>query len=310
MVKMKGKKRDLISIADLTGSEIREIFRLARKLKSKKGFTTALKGKTLGLIFQKPSVRTRASFQVGIYQLGGRVIYLGPDDVGLGQREMVRDVAVTLSRYLDGIVLRTFSHQTIEEMAEFSTVPVINGLSDLFHPCQALSDIYTIKEKKKTLKGLKISFIGDGNNVCHSLIYAVSKLGLNLTVATPRGYEPKEEILNRADLESAKTGAKINLTNSPLKAANNADIVYTDVWVSMGDEGSRTERLKDFKPYQLNSILIKKAKSACLIMHCLPAHRGQEITSEVIDGPNSIVFDQAENRLHIQKAILLWLLRK
>ncbi|MEA3560670.1 MAG: ornithine carbamoyltransferase [Candidatus Omnitrophota bacterium] len=305
---MKKKKRNLISLADLTASEIRQIFSLTKRMKSKKGFTTALKGKTLGLVFQKPSLRTRVSFEAGMYELGGRVVYLGPGDAGLDKRESVKDTARVLSRYLDGIVARTFSQQTIDNLAEFSTIPVINGLSNLFHPCQVLSDIYTIKEKKKILRGLKITFIGDGNNVCRSLIYAASKLGMNLTIATPRGYEPGQDILNKADLETIKSGSKITLTNNPLKAINNADIVYTDVWVSMGDEGSRLQRLKDFKSYQLNSTLFKKAKPDCLVMHCLPAHRGEEITAEVIDGPNSIVFDQAENRLHVQKAILLTLL--
>ncbi|MEA3329108.1 MAG: ornithine carbamoyltransferase, partial [Candidatus Omnitrophota bacterium] len=305
---VKKKKKNLTSILDLTVSEINQIFSLTRKMKSKKSFTTALKGKILGLVFQKPSLRTRISFEAGMYQLGGRVVYLGPGDAGLDKREPVEDIARILSGYLDGIVARTFSQQTVDNLAEFSTIPVINGLSNLLHPCQVLSDIYTIKEKKKTLKGLKVAFIGDGNNVCRSLIYAAAKLGINLTIVVPKGYEPGRDVVKKADSELMKSGSKITVTNNPFRAINNADIIYTDVWVSMGDENSRAQRLKDFKPYQLNSVLFKKAKPDCLVMHCLPAHRGEEITAEIIDGPNSIVFDQAENKLHVQKAILLMLL--
>lgn len=301
--------KDLISIADLGLDKIRRILELAKELKSQRSFSDLpLRGKSLGLIFQKPSVRTRVSFEVGMAQLGGKTVYLSPDDIRLGQREDIKDVAKTLSRYLDGIVIRTFSHQVVLELAEYSTIPVINGLSDLFHPCQVLSDLYTIEEKKGKFKGIKLAFIGDGNNVCHSLLYGCSKVGIDLSIATPKGYEPKRDIIESALVEAARSGAKIEIINDPFKAVADSDIVYTDVWVSMGKEPETKRRLKAFRSYQVNSGLIKVARPDCLIMHCLPAHRGQEITNEVIDSPQSIVFDQAENRLHVQKAILLMLL--
>ncbi len=306
---MKGK--DLISIADLSLDEIREIFNLTKELKAKVGHgDLPLEGKSLGLVFQKPSTRTRVSFEVGMAQLGGQTIYLAPDDIRLGQREDVKDVARTLSRYLDGIVARTFSHQVVLELARFATVPVINGLSDLLHPCQALSDLYTIEEKRGGFKGVKLAFIGDGNNVCHSLLYGCSKVGLDLTVATPRGYEPGKEIQEQALVEASKSGARIEVVCEPSKAVADADIVYTDAWVSMGKEKEHKKRLRAFRSYQVDSDLLKRAKPDYLIMHCLPAHRGEEITDEVIDSSQSIVFDQAENRLHVQKAILLLLLGK
>lgn len=305
------KSKDLISIADLSLDEIREIFDLTKDLRAKGELEdSSLKGKSLGLVFQKPSTRTRVSFEVGMAQLAGGVVYLGPDEVGLGEREATKDVAKTLSRYLDGIVIRAFSHQVVTELAEFATIPVINGLSDLLHPCQALSDLYTIEEKKGGFKGIKLAFIGDGNNVCHSLLYGCSKVGLDLSIATPGDYEPKKEILDQASAEASRSGARIEVTDDPSKATADADIVYTDVWVSMGKESEYKKRLKAFKPYQVNSDLLKDARPDYLIMHCLPAHRDEEITDEVIDSPHSIVFDQAENRLHVQKAILLLLLGK
>ena len=302
-------KKDLISIKDLSIEEIEEIFLLTDKLKeNKQKYSQSLKGKTIALIFQKPSNRTRVSFAVGMFQLGGLSIYLGPNEISLGIRETTRDVAMTLSRYVDGIVLRTFEHKNIIELAKYSKVPVINGLSDLLHPCQALSDLYTLREKWGFLKGKILSFIGDGNNVTHSLLYGCSKVGLNLNIATPKKFQPNKEIVSEAVRFAASSGAKINLSNDPLKACKDADALYTDVWTSMGQEKESAMRRKVFKNFQLNKKLVSQAKRDCLIMHCLPAHRQEEITDEVMDSENSIIFDQAENRLHVQKSILLKLL--
>jgi len=288
-------KRDLISIANLKPREVEEIFNLTDKLKKDKAkFAKALSGKTLALVFQKPSNRTRVSFEVGMYQLGGYPIYLGPDEINLGVRESIKDVAKTLSRYIDAIVLRTFAHNNVLEMAKYATVPVINGLSDFSHPCQALADIYTIKEKLKHLKGLTLAYVGDGNNVCNSLLYACAKVGMNMNVATPKGYEPD--------------GVVIKLFHQPEDAVKNADIIYTDVWASMGQEKEAAKRKKVFKNFQVNKKLVNLAKKNCLIMHCLPAHRGEEITDEIIESKNSVIFDQAENRMHVQKAILIKLM--
>ncbi len=304
------KYKNLISIKDLSINEIKEIFKLAERLKheSKELRTEPLKGKTLGLIFEKPSLRTRVSIEVAMAQLGGYAIYLGPDEIKLGQREAIKDVARTLSRYLDGIVARTFTHQEILELAKYSTIPVINGLSDLSHPCQALADLFTIKEKFGKKKGIKIAFIGDGNNVCNSLLYGCAKLGIDLAVATPKGYEPKKEIYKEANEAAKSSGAKIAHYNNPSEAVCDADIIYTDVWTSMGQEKEKKARAKAFKGFQVNSKLCSNAKKVYCIMHCLPAHRGEEITDECLDGAHSIVFEQAENRLHIIKAILLLLL--
>ncbi|MFH1128795.1 MAG: ornithine carbamoyltransferase [Candidatus Omnitrophota bacterium] len=294
-------KKDLISIKDLTLKEIDEIFDLTDRLKKDKTkFSKALAGKTLALIFQKPSNRTRVSFEVGMYQLGGYSVYLGPDEINLGVRESIHDVAKTLSRYVNGIVLRTFEHKNTVEMAKFATIAVINGLSDFSHPCQAMADIYSVKEKLKNIKGKTLAYIGDGNNVCNSLIFACDKVGMNINVATPGGYEPSQEIL--------KTKSRLNLFNDPFSAVKDVDVIYTDVWASMGQEAQAQERKRAFQGFQINAKLVSLAKKNVLIMHCLPAHRGQEITEEVIDSPNSIVFDQAENRMHVQKAILIKLL--
>ncbi|MFZ2357088.1 MAG: ornithine carbamoyltransferase [Candidatus Omnitrophota bacterium] len=294
-------KKDLISIKDLTLKEIDEIFDLTDRLKKDRTkFSKALAGKTLALIFQKPSNRTRVSFEVGMYQLGGYSVYLGPDEINLGVRESIHDVAKTLSRYVNGIVLRTFEHKNTVEMAKFATIAVINGLSDFSHPCQAMADIYSVKEKLKNIKGKTLAYIGDGNNVCNSLIFACDKVGMNINVATPGGYEPSQEIL--------KTKSRLNLFNDPFSAVKDVDVIYTDVWASMGQEAQAQERKRAFQGFQINTKLVSLAKKNVLIMHCLPAHRGQEITDEVIDSPNSIVFDQAENRMHVQKAILIKLL--
>ena len=294
-------KKDLITINDLTASEINEIFLLAAEVKLKrKVYAEPLKGKTLGLIFEKPSTRTRVSFEVGIAELGGHAIYLGSEEVKLDKREAAKDVAMVLSKYLDAIVARTFSHKTVTELAKYSSIPVINGLTDFQHPCQALSDLFTIKEKKG-LEGITLAFIGDGNNVLNSLLYGSIKMGIKVNVASPKGYEPDKGVLK-------DIGGCVKIFNSPLDAVKGADIVYTDVWTSMGQEKEYKKRLKAFKAFQVNSELMKLAKKDALVMHCLPAHRGQEITDEVLDGRQSIVLDQAENRLHVQKAVLIKLL--
>jgi ornithine carbamoyltransferase len=302
-------KKDFISIKDLTTKEIEHIFELTDELKKNKPkFSKVLAGKTLVLLFQKPSNRTRVSFEVGMYQLGGNSIYLGPD-VNLGVRESIKDVAKTLSRYVDAIVLRTFEHKNILELAKYSDKPVINGLSDFSHPCQALADTYTIREKLKKTKGVTLAYIGDGNNVCNSLLYASAKCGVNMNVGAPKGYEPDKSVLKEAKAIAKSKGTSINLFNNPIDAVRGADVIYTDVWVSMGQEKEAQGKKKVFREFQVNKNLVKFAKKKALIMHCLPAHRGEEITDEVIDSANSIVFDQAENRMHVQKAILIRLLK-
>ncbi|MDP8260089.1 MAG: ornithine carbamoyltransferase [Candidatus Gygaella obscura] len=302
--------KHLITLKDLTKKDIEAILHLAKKIKrSKSKVKNILKGKTLGLIFQKPSNRTRVSFEVGMYELGGNSIYLSPDEIKLGVREAVGDVAKTLSRYLQAVVLRTYSHNDILEFTKHSSIPVVNGLCDMFHPCQALADIYTIKEKLKCFKNKTLAYIGDGNNVCNSLIYACAKVGLNLNIATPAGYEPAGFVLKEAFEIFKKNKAKLLVVNDPKLAAKQADVIYTDVWASMGQEQEQEKRKQDFKLFQINSDLVSMAKKNVFIMHCLPAHRGEEIIDSVIDGKHSIVFDQAENRMHVQKAVLIKLLK-
>ena len=299
---------DLISIHDITKDVMEDIFTRTKQMKDGKPAAAApLSGKTLALIFEKPSNRTRVSFEVAMFQLGGHSIYLDHSSVRLGARESVGDVGKVLSRYVDGIVIRTFAHSRVMEMAQGSTVPIINGLSDRLHPCQVLSDIYTIYEKKGEGK-VKVAFLGDGNNVVHSWLYGAAKIGWQLSVATPPGYEPLPEIVKEALEDGKKTHAGIEITNDPAKAVRDADVVYTDVWASMGNEDEKEKRKKAFMGYQVNKELLGKTGKDSLVMHCLPAHRGEEITDDVIDGPQSIVLDQAENRLHVQKAILLLLL--
>jgi len=299
------KKRDLLTLQQLTKMEILRILELTTQLKNDPTlWVELLKGKSIGLVFQKPSNRTRVSFEVGITQLGGHCLYLGPDEINLGIRESTADVAKTLSRYLDGIVARTFTHDDIVELAQHATIPVINGLSDLYHPCQALTDIFSIQEKFRKLDNITLAYIGDGNNVCHSLLIACTKIGIHLNIATPKGYEPNTDVVKLAQDNAAQTGSQIAIGNSPPDAARNADVIYADVWVSMGQEEETEKRLSDFRGFQINAALTKLAKDNFIFMHCLPAHREQEVTAEVIDGPHSIVFDQAENRLHTQKAIL------
>jgi len=301
-------KKDLTSISDLTKKEILGLFKSAKVLKENPlAGIKSLRGKSLVLVFEKPSNRTRVSFEVGIFQLGGNAVYLGPGEVELGVRESFKDVAKVLARYADGIVVRTFRHEDVTGMAAFSSVPVINGLSDLLHPCQALSDLFTIEEyfgKKK----VKISFVGDGNNVLHSLLVGSSMLGKDIFVATPPGLEPDAAILTKAKKYAAENKSVIEIGNNPEKCVEGADIIYTDVWVSMGGPTKAKQNPDAFKGFQVNESLLSHAKKGVLVMHCLPAHRGKEITDSVLDSKNSIVYDQAENRLHVQKAILLKLL--
>lgn len=297
----------MISIHDLSSQEIQNIFKLASELKANPE-NSLLKGKSLALIFEKPSTRTRVSFEVGMYQLGGNTIHLSPRAVQLGEREAISDVARTLARYVDGVMLRTFAHKNLLEFVKYSAVPVINGLSDLLHPCQALADIFTVLEKKKSLEGIKFAYIGDGNNVCNSLMFAAAKTGMNLTVAAPKGFEPKDSIMELVFQDAKKTGVEIDILNDPVIAAKDADVIYTDVWASMGQEAESKKRKKAFKKFQVNQELVSLAKKDVVIMHCLPAKRGEEITDDVLDGKKSVVFDQAENRLHVQKAILVKLL--
>ncbi len=306
-------KKDLLSISDLSKETIKKLIFKAIDLKDELKFEpklSYLEGKILALVFEKPSLRTRVTFEVAIRQLGGSAIYLGPTDIGLGKRESVADVAKNLSRWVAVISARTFSHNTVLELAKYSSVPVINALSDLEHPCQVLADFLTIYDKISTIHNVKIAWVGDGNNVCHSLMLAAGLLGAHLKIATPKEYQPKIEILNKA-LELAKTsGGKIELFNEPEQAVSESEFIYTDTWISMGQESEADKRKRIFKKFQVNAQLLSYAPSNYWVMHCLPAHRGEEITDDVIDGPHSLVLDQAENRLHIQRAILLYLLGK
>jgi len=303
--------QDFISIHDLTLYEFHEILDLAREIKKNPNrFRQRLKNKILAMVFQKPSLRTRVSFEVGMLELGGEAIYLAPADIQAGTRETFYDIGKNLERWVDGIMIRTFAHENVIELAEAASIPVINGLSDLLHPCQAMADVFTLREKKGDLASLKLAYVGDGNNVCHSLLFAGAKAGMTVAVATPPGYEPKEEIVRLAQEDGQQTGFKLILTHDPEEAVLGADAVYTDVWASMGQESEREIRKKIFAPYQVNQKLMSRAAEGAVFMHCLPAHRGEEVTDEVIDSAQSIVYDQAENRLHVQKAIMLLLMGK
>lgn len=302
------KGRDLLSIHDLTVEEINEILELARVLKAKlRGGSEhrLLKGKTLGLIFEKSSTRTRVSFEAGMYQLGGQAMFLSHRDLQLGRGEPIQDTARVLSRYLDGIMLRTFGHDKLVEFAQWAAVPVINGLTDLLHPCQALTDLLTIREYcGQNLRGLKLAYIGDGNNMAHSLMYACAKMGIDFTVATPAGYDPDPQIVQNARADAHRLGTLISLTHDAAEAVKDADILYTDTWISMGKEEEADKRRHDFAGYQVNRALLQLAAKRAIVMHCLPAHRGEEITADVFEENADIIFEQAENRLHTQKAIL------
>lgn len=299
--------RDFISIHDFSRAEIAYILEVGAELKrlQKKGIPHPyLAGKTLGMIFQKSSTRTRVAFEVGMYQLGGHALFLSPRDIQLGRGESVPDTARVLSRMLDGIMIRTFAHEEVLELAKWADIPVINGLTDLLHPTQVIGDLMTIKEHKGELKGLKCAYIGDGNNMAHSLLFGGAKVGMDVVVAAPSGYEPDEKVLQLALADAKETGAKLGVVKDPLAAAQDADIIYTDVWASMGQEEEAAEKEKQFLQYQVNSQLMSVAKKDAIVLHCLPAKRGKEITDEVMDGPQSKVFDEAENRLHAHKAIM------
>ncbi len=303
--------QDLIADRDLTRRDLELIFQLAQRVKASPGsYARALEGKQLAMIFEKPSLRTRVTFEVGMTSMGGFGIYLDHAKPRLGEREAIKDIARNLERWVHGIVARTFAHTSVEELAENASIPVINALTDLMHPCQALADFFTLGEKSGQLRGLKMAFVGDGNNVCHSLMVTGAKLGVSVNVATPPGFEPKAEIVDDAKAFARKTAAKIQLLNNPFEAVAGAQAVYTDVWASMGQEYAAHLRSQVFAPYRVTGELMEAADRGALFMHCLPAHRGQEVTDAVIDSPRSIVFDQAENRLHVQKALLLLLLQK
>ena len=305
--------KDFIGVADLSPQEIWHILNRAKELKEEwrsGGNQPLLKGKVLGMIFQKPSLRTRVSFDMAMLHLGGHALYLSPDEIGLGKRESVADIARVLSRYVDIIMARVFDHQHILQLAEYSRVPVINGLSDYNHPCQAMTDVFTIWEKKGDLPGLKLAYVGDGNNVAVSLLFASAKLGMHFAMANPVGYDLPAEVLVLGRRYASQSGSQIITTHDPVEAVTGADVVYTDTWTSMGQEKEAAKRANIFPPYQVNNNLLAHAKREAIVMHCLPAHRGEEITDEVADGPQSVLFDQAENRLHAQKGILVTVLAK
>ncbi len=299
--------RDMLCLQDYTREEIETILKTAEMMKiwNKIGKPhRVLEGKTLGMIFQKPSTRTRVSFEVGIYQLGGLGLYFSANDLQLRRGETIADTARVLSRYVDGLVARVYSHKDVEDLAKYAKIPVINALSDFSHPCQALADYQTILEKKGRIAGLKVVYVGDGNNVAHSLMIAGTKLGANVVIATPEGYEPDKRVIKWAEENAAESGGSLELLHDPLKAVKDADVIYTDVWTSMGQEAEAEERRKVFRPFQVNKELVKHAKPDFIFMHCLPAHRGEEVTDDVIDSQNSVVWDEAENRLHAQKALM------
>ncbi|MGC8610436.1 MAG: ornithine carbamoyltransferase [Thermoplasmata archaeon] len=300
-------KRDILSVLDMK-DDIEELIDFGIEVKrNPKKYMESLKQKSLAMIFEKPSTRTRTSFEVAMTQLGGHALYMNPKDLQLGRGETIEDTARVLSRFVDGIIYRAFDHNMMITLAKNSTVPVINALDDYEHPAQILADLMTVKEKKGKLKGLKISFIGDGNNVARSLLFGSVLVGADFYLASPKGFELKKEDIDKAS-QVNKKGSKIVITNNPIEAAKDADVIYTDVWVSMGEESQKEEKEKIFRNYQVNGELVKHAKKDYIFMHCLPAHRGLEVTSDVIDGPNSVVFDEAENRLHAQKALLIKLL--
>jgi len=299
--------KHLLSISDLSTEELAEILELAERLKAEryKGVVTDyLKNKSLAMIFELPSTRTRVSFEVAMTDLGGHALYLGWNELQLGRGEPIKDTARVLSRYVHAVMMRVRNHSTLEEFAAYSAVPVINGLSNLEHPCQVIADLLTIKEYKGSLEDVKVAWVGDGNNVCNSLILATALMGMEIVVSTPSGYEPDERIVKKAK----ELNANLTFEHNPVKAVKDADVIYTDVWVSMGQEAEKEKRLRDFGPYQVNKKLVDVAREDVIVMHCLPAHRGEEITDEVMEGASSVVFDQAENRLHAQKAILLKLI--
>jgi len=302
-------KKDLVSISDLSHDEIEELINLGIHIKGNADrYSRAMERKTLAMVFEKPSLRTRVTFEAGMTQMGGHAVYLAPQDISLGVRESVPDVARNLSRWVDGVMARTFAHDTVVTLAENSSIPVINGLTDREHPCQVLAFAMTLFEKKGVLKGLRVAFIGDGNNVSQSMMLLCPKLGMDFVIACPEGYDPEPDILDEAIRLSDGAGTSVSIVRDPFEAARDADVIYTDVWASMGQESERDVRERAFRPYQVNLKLLESSGGDTLVSHCLPAHRGEEITDEVLDGPNSMAFDEAENRLHIQKAILVKLI--
>jgi ornithine carbamoyltransferase len=303
-------KKDFLSVRDMNREEILETFRIARDMKADRmKYADSLKGKALAMIFEKPSLRTRTSFDIGIQQLGGFSLYLSPAEISLGKRESVHDVAKNLERMVQGIMIRTFAHQIVVDMARFASIPIINGLTDYSHPCQALADYLTLQEVKGELKGLKLTYVGDGNNVAHSLMFAGALLGVDVTVACPQGFEPNLIAFQQAVEDAKTTGAKIEVVHDAIEGVRGADAVYTDVWASMGQEAETEARKKIFRPFQVNEDLMAKANKDAIFMHCLPAHRGDEVTDGVIDAPTSVVFQEAENRLHAQKAVMYQLMK-
>ncbi len=303
--------KHFLTLADLPSEEIRGILELAVQLKDEwkaEGNRPLLKGKVLGMIFQKPSLRTRVSFDVAMLHLGGNALYLSPNEIQLGKRESVADVARVISRYVNVVMARVFGHADLVELARYASVPIINGLSDYAHPCQGMADFLTIMEHKGTYTGKKLVYVGDGNNVATSLLYGAAKLGMTFTIATPRGYELPPAVWSMGQWLATESGTTVTATYDPVEAVQDADVIYTDTWTSMGQEAEAQRRREIFPPYQVNAALLAFAKDDVIVMHCLPAHRGEEITDEVADGPHSVLFDQAENRLHAQKAILAWAL--
>ncbi len=303
--------KHFISLHDVTHEEFSQLLSLAAKLKreQKQGIEHhILKGKTLGMIFSKSSTRTRVSFEVGMYQLGGHALFLSANDIQLGRGETIYDTANVMSRFVDGIMIRTFDHQDVLDLAKYGTIPIINGLTDLLHPCQALADLLTVQEHKGRLRGLKLAYVGDGNNVAHSLLYACAKAGMDVSIGSPKGYECDPEIVKNAKEDAKEFGSKVILTNDPVDAIKDADVVYTDTWASMGQESEKAERIKIFKDYQVNKELFAYSKPDSIFMHCLPAYRGYEVTEDVIDSKRSVIFDEAENRLHAQKAVMAMLM--
>jgi ornithine carbamoyltransferase len=304
-------KRDFVSLTDITATEFEQILSLAADLKQrhKSGVATPLlAGKTLALLFHKPSLRTRGSFEVGMYQLGGYPTYMQDQDIGIGVREPIKDLGRILSRYYDAIVIRTFAHEAVVELAHMATIPVVNGLTDLLHPCQILAAMQTLRERFGDTRDLHIAYVGDGNNVANSWALGAAMLGLTLTVACPRAYRPDAEIWGHAKLIAESTGAVLEIVEDPRQGVKGADVIYTDVWTSMGQEKEAAQRREIFRSYQINAALLAETPSHAVVMHCLPAHRGEEITNEVMESPRSLVFEEAENRLHAQKALLVFLL--
>ncbi len=301
-------KRDFLTSDDVSTGELVALLDAADRHKSERRVRSTLEGRSVALIFEKPSTRTRVSFEVAVHELGGHPVSLTGADLQLGRGETLEDTAAVLSRYVDALVLRTFAQENLERLARAGSIPVVNALSDYAHPCQALADLQTVRERRKQLEGLRLAYLGDGNNVCHSLLIACAKVGMHMAVATPAGYEPIPQVVRRATEIAAETGGSVELTHDSKTAARDADVLYTDVWASMGQELEHGERALIFKPYQLSTDTVAAASSDVVVLHCLPAHRGEEIAADVLDGPSSAVFDQAENRLHTQKALLSWLM--